>query len=101
VALRDREIRHQEIANRYGPLNGLARHQVNVRLFGQHYGDLLRVAGSLLQRHTSASQPAVWALRSHARFLAWLARALELSNGPRPRSTCWTTATTSRSGGGS
>ena len=60
----------------YGPLNGLARHQVNARLIEQHYDDLLRVAGSLLQRHTTASQ-LVRALRSHTRHLASLARALQ------------------------
>ncbi|MCA1700594.1 MAG: transposase, partial [Actinobacteria bacterium] len=35
----------------YGPLKSLARHQVNRALVEQHYDDLLRVAGSLLQRH--------------------------------------------------
>jgi TnpA family transposase len=40
----------------YGPLNNLARHRVSTRLVEQHYDDLLRVAGSLLQRHTTASQ---------------------------------------------
>ena len=59
-----------------GPLNALARHQVNTRLVEQHYDDLLRVAGSLLQRHTTASQ-LVRALRSHTRHLASLARALQ------------------------
>jgi len=60
----------------YGPLHGLARHQVNTRLIEQHYDDLLRVAGSLLQRHTTASQ-LVRALRSHTRHLASLAHALQ------------------------
>lgn len=60
----------------HGPLNDLARHQVNTRLIEQHYDDLLRVAGSLLQRHTTASQ-LVRALRSHTRHLASLARALQ------------------------
>jgi TnpA family transposase len=60
----------------YGPLNSLARHQVNTRLVEQHYDDLLRVAGSLLQRHTTANQ-LVRALRSHTRHLASLARALQ------------------------
>ena len=60
----------------YGPLNTLARYQVNTRLVEQHYDDLLRVAGSLLQRHTTASQ-LVRALRSHTRHLASLARALQ------------------------
>ncbi len=40
----------------YGSLNSLARHQINRALVEQHYDDLLRVAGSLLQRHTTASQ---------------------------------------------
>lgn len=60
----------------YGPLNGLARHQINRALVEQHYDDLLRVAGSLLQRHTTASQ-LVRALRSHTRHLASLAKALQ------------------------
>ncbi len=60
----------------HGPLNNLARHQVNRVLVEQHYDDLLRVAGSLLQRHTTASQ-LVRALRSHTRHLASLARALQ------------------------
>jgi pimeloyl-ACP methyl ester carboxylesterase len=60
----------------YGPLNSLARHQVNTHLIEQHYDDLLRVAGSLLQRHTTASQ-LVRALRSHTRHLASLVRALQ------------------------
>ena len=60
----------------HGPLNGLARHHVNTRLIERHYDDLLRVAGSLLQRHTTASQ-LVRALRSHTRHLASLARALQ------------------------
>jgi TnpA family transposase len=60
----------------YGPLNCLARHQVNTKLVERHYDDLLRVAGSLLQRHTTASQ-LVRALRSHTRHLASLARAIQ------------------------
>jgi TnpA family transposase len=56
----------------YGPLNSLVRHQVNTHLIEQHYDDLLRVAGSLLQRCTTASQ-LVRALRSHTRHLASLA----------------------------
>ena len=58
------------------PLNTLARYQVNTPLVEQHYDDLLRVAGSLLQRHTTASQ-LVRALRSHTRHLASLAKALQ------------------------
>jgi TnpA family transposase len=60
----------------HGPLNALARHQVNTSLIDAHYDDLLRVAGSLLQRHTTASQ-LVRALRSNTRQLASLARALQ------------------------
>jgi TnpA family transposase len=60
----------------HGTLNALARHQVNTRLVEQHYDDLLRVAGSLLQRHTTASQ-LVRALHSHTRHLAALAGALQ------------------------
>jgi TnpA family transposase len=60
----------------YGSLNSLARHQINRVLVEQHYDDLLRVAGSLLQRHTTASQ-LVRALRSHTRHLASLAKALQ------------------------
>jgi hypothetical protein len=37
----------------YGPLNPLARHRLNPTLIADHYDDLLRVAGSLLQRHTT------------------------------------------------
>ncbi len=40
----------------HGPVNSLARHQVNTQLVEQHYDDLLRVAGRLLQRHSTASQ---------------------------------------------
>ena len=31
----------------YGPLNDLAAHRINLRLIEQHWGDLLRLAGSL------------------------------------------------------
>jgi TnpA family transposase len=84
----------------YGPLNSLARHQVNTRLVAQHYDDLLRVAGSLLQRHTTASH-------SPGRCAATPATSprspahCSTSGAPRKRSTYWTTATTSRSAGGS
>lgn len=57
-------------------MNGLAHHQVNTHLIEQHYDNVLRVAGSLLQRHTTASQ-LLRALRSHTRQLASLARALQ------------------------
>jgi len=60
----------------YGPLNSLARHQIDRALVEQHYDDLLRVAGSLLQRHTTASQ-LVHALRSRTRHLASLAKAFQ------------------------
>jgi TnpA family transposase len=63
-------------ATDYGPLNQLARHQINTRLIREHYDDVLRIAGSLLQGHTTSSQ-LVRALRSHTRHLATLARALQ------------------------
>ena len=63
-------------ATDYGPLNPLARHQINTRLIREHYDDVLRIAGSMLQRHTTASQ-LVRALRSRTRHLATLARALQ------------------------
>jgi len=63
-------------ATDYGPLNQLARHQINPRLIRENYDDVLRIAGSLLQRHTTASQ-LVRALRSQTRHLATLARALQ------------------------
>ncbi len=59
----------------YGPLNQLARHRLNPTLIAEHYDDLLRVAGSLIQRHTTGSQ-LMRALRSHTRHLATLARAI-------------------------
>jgi TnpA family transposase len=59
----------------YGALNRVARHQVNTGLIAAHYDDLLRVAGSLLQRHTTGSQ-LMRALRSHTRHLATLGRAI-------------------------
>jgi TnpA family transposase len=60
----------------YGPMNRLARHQINTSLIEQHYDDLQRIAGSLLQRHTTASE-LVRALRSQTRHLASLAQALQ------------------------
>jgi TnpA family transposase len=63
-------------ATDYGRLNQLARHQINTRLIREHYDDVLRIAGSLLQRHTTASQ-LIRALRSQTRHLATLARALQ------------------------
>jgi TnpA family transposase len=59
----------------YGPLNQLARHRLNPTLIAEHYDDLLRVAGSLLQRQTTGSQ-LMRALRSHTRHLSTLARAI-------------------------
>jgi len=63
-------------ATDYGPLNPLARHQINRRVIREQYDDVLRIAGSLLQRHTTSSQ-LVRALRSQTRHLATLARALQ------------------------
>jgi TnpA family transposase len=59
----------------YGPLNQLARHRLHPTLIAEHYDDLLRVAGSLLQRPTTGSQR-MRALRSHSRHLSTLARAI-------------------------
>jgi TnpA family transposase len=59
----------------YGPLNQLARHRLNPSLIADNWDDLLRVAGSLLQRQTTGSQ-LMLALRSHTRHLSTLARAL-------------------------
>ena len=59
----------------YGPLNQLARHRLNPNLIADHWDDLLRVAGSLLQRHSTGSQ-LMRALRSHTRHLSNLARAI-------------------------
>ena len=63
-------------ATDYGPLNPLARHQISRRLIREHYDDVLRIAGSLLQRHTTSSQ-LIRALRSQTQHLATLARALQ------------------------
>ena len=59
----------------YGALNQLARHRLNPSLIAERYDDLLRVAGSLLQRHTTGSQ-LMRALRSHTRHLSTLAHAI-------------------------
>jgi TnpA family transposase len=40
----------------YGPLNGLARHQINTDLIAAHWDDLLRVAGSLATGTVRASE---------------------------------------------
>jgi TnpA family transposase len=63
-------------ATDYGPLEPLARHQIDRRLIREQYDDVLRIAGSLLQRHTTSSQ-LIRALRSHTRHPATLARALQ------------------------
>jgi len=43
-------------AANYGPLNGLARHQINPDLIATHWDDLLRVAGSLATGTVHASE---------------------------------------------
>ncbi len=63
-------------ATDYGPLNPLARNQIDRRLIRENYDDVLRIAGSLLQRHTTSSQ-IIRALRSQTRHLATLAKALQ------------------------
>ena len=40
----------------YGPLDGLARSRINLRLIRTHWDDILRVAGSLVQGTVSASE---------------------------------------------
>ena len=60
----------------HGPLNHLARYQINTRLIREHHDDVLMIAGSLLQSLTTSSQ-LVRALRSHTRHLAILAGALQ------------------------
>lgn len=40
----------------YGPLSGLARHQINTHLIASHWDDLLRVAGSLATGTVRASE---------------------------------------------
>ena len=57
------------------PLKQLACHRINPTLIADHWDDLLRVAGSLLQRHSTGSQ-LMRALRSHTRHLSNLARAI-------------------------
>jgi TnpA family transposase len=59
----------------YGPLNRIASNRIDTRLISTHYDDTLRVAGSLLQRATTASD-LMRALRSHTRHLATLAQAI-------------------------
>lgn len=69
--------------------SGLTR--INARLIREHYDDVLRIAGSLLQRHTTSSQ-LVRALRSQTRHLATLAGRSSTSAEPRKPFTSWTTA---------
>ena len=40
----------------YGPLNGLARSRINLKLIRSHWDDILRVAGSLVQGTVRASE---------------------------------------------
>ena len=55
----------------YGKLSLIATNRIDTRLIKEHYDDLLRVAGSLLQRETTGSE-LMRALRSHTRHLATL-----------------------------
>ena len=59
----------------YGKLNRIATNRIDTRLITEHYDDILCVAGSLLQRATSASE-LMRALRSHTRHLATLGQAI-------------------------
>jgi TnpA family transposase len=59
----------------YGKLNPIATNRIDTRLITERYDDLLRVAGSLLQRATTGSE-LMRSLRSHTRHLATLGRAL-------------------------
>ena len=59
----------------YGKLNRIAANRADTRMITEHYDDILRVAGSLLQRATTASE-LMRALRSHTRHLATLGRAI-------------------------
>jgi TnpA family transposase len=58
-----------------GKLNTIATNRIDTRLITEQYDDILRVAGSLLQRATTASE-LMRALRSHTRHLATLGRAI-------------------------
>jgi TnpA family transposase len=62
-------------ARNYGKLATIATNRVDVALIRDCYEDILRVAGSLLQRETTGSE-LMRALRSHTRHLATLGRAL-------------------------
>jgi TnpA family transposase len=59
----------------YGKLNRIAINRIETRLITEQYDDILRVAGSLLQRATTASE-LMRALRSHTRHLATLGQAI-------------------------
>lgn len=66
----------------YGQLNKIATNRIDTRLIAEHYDDILRVAGSLLQRATSASE--LMRARSHTRHLATLGRAIaEIGRAPK------------------
>ena len=62
-------------ARNYGKLATIATNRVDVALIRECYEDIVRVAGSLLQRETTGSE-LMRALRSHTRHLATLGRAL-------------------------
>jgi TnpA family transposase len=67
----------------YGRLNPIATNRIDPRLIRDNYDDILRVAGSLLQRATTASD-LMRALRSHTRHLATLGRAIaEIGRAPK------------------
>jgi TnpA family transposase len=59
----------------YGKLDRIATNRIDIQLIAQNYDDILRVAGSLLQRATTASE-LMRALRSHTRHLATLGQAI-------------------------
>jgi TnpA family transposase len=59
----------------YCALNTVARHRIDRRLVCERYDELLRVAGSLVQGHTTASA-LMRALRGRSREAARLARAI-------------------------
>jgi TnpA family transposase len=59
----------------YGRLNRIATNRIDTQMITAHYDDILRIAGSLLQRATTASD-LMRALRSHTRHLATLGQAI-------------------------